>query len=73
MSERLHGERMLRHCVLWRKVSLGTQSIRVDRYVERISTASQTCRLQGKHLYTFLMDAFQAWWEGTVPPTLINK
>ena len=43
-----HGERILRHCVLWRKLSHGTQSTRGDRFVERLSTVGKTCRLQGK-------------------------
>jgi len=67
-----HGERILRYCVLWRRMSNGTQSLRGDRFVERISTASQTCRLQKKRLPTFLTNAVQAWWEGRCLPSLIN-
>jgi transposase len=67
-----HGERLLRHCVIWRKLSHGTQSENGNRYVERISTVNMTCRLQKKHLPTFITKAVQAFWEGTTAPSLIT-
>jgi len=71
-SSNNHGERMLRHNVIWRKLSHGTQSVRGDRYVERISTTQATCRLQKRDLLSFLTEAVQAWWEGEPSPSLIN-
>ena len=42
------AERALRFGVLWRKRSLGTQSDKGDRWVERILSLKETCRLRGK-------------------------
>lgn len=68
-----HAERIIRHCVLWRKISHGTQSLRGDRYVERISTIHQTCRLQGVHMPTFIENAVKAWQLGNIPPSLVSS
>lgn len=68
-----HAERMLRHNVLWRKLSLGTQSERGDRYVERISTVQLSCRLQGRNLLGFLGEALNCFWLGRDPPSLLVK
>lgn len=38
-------ERAIRHAILWRKTSLGTQSEAGDRFVERILSIRETCRL----------------------------
>jgi transposase len=42
------AERLLRRGVLWRIRSLGTESETGDRWVERILSLTQTCRLQKK-------------------------
>lgn len=68
-----HGERVLRHNVLWRKLSLGTQSNRGDRYVERISTVQLSCRLQGRDLLLFLQTALNCFWSGQDPPSLLSN
>lgn len=49
-----HAERMLRPAVLWRKNSFGCQSPGGCRFVERLLTAVQTRRLQGKNVLQFL-------------------
>ena len=66
-----HGERLLRQDVIWRGISHGTQSERGSRYVERISTTSQTCRLQKRHLLSYLTEAMVAYWAGASPPSLL--
>lgn len=66
-----HAERLLRSNVLWRKLTLGTQSDRGDRYVERISTVQLSCHLQGKPLLSFLKEALQNHWLGKDPPSLL--
>ena len=68
-----HGERIIRPCVSWRKISHGTQSVRGDRYVERITTADMSCRLQKRHLPLFLQNAVQAWWKGGNSLSLLIK
>jgi transposase len=63
-----HAERTLRRFVIWRKISFGTQSARGSRYVERIMTVAGSCRLQGRNVLSFLIQAIQAHWgHGTVP------
>jgi hypothetical protein len=37
------GERALRHAVIWRKLSFGTQSAAGSRFVETMLTVSETC------------------------------
>jgi transposase len=39
----------LRYGVLWRKRSLGTASEKGNRWVERILSLRETCRLQAKY------------------------
>jgi transposase len=51
------GERMIRFAVLWRKRSQGTKSEKGNRWVERILSLRQTCRLHGKSTFDVLVDA----------------
>lgn len=53
-------ERLLRRAVLWRKRSFGCWSEAGCRFVERILTVVQTCRLQGRSVLSFLHDALCA-------------
>jgi transposase len=62
-----HAERTLRFAVLWRKRSFGTRVDKGDRFVERILSLRQTCRLQGKRVYPVLADAIQSFLHGTDP------
>jgi transposase len=54
------AERALRHGVLLRKIQLGTQSDKGNRWIERICTARETCRLQGRSVLGYLQDAATA-------------
>jgi transposase len=51
------AERAFRPAVIYRKLSFGTQSAAGSRYLERILTVSETCRLQGRSAYGFLIAA----------------
>jgi transposase len=51
------AERCLRRAVLWRRRSFGTQSESGSRFVERILTAAQTLRQQGRDVLAYLTDA----------------
>jgi transposase len=62
-----HAERTLRYAVLWRKRSFGTRVEKGNRFVERILSVRQTCRLQGKRVYPVLVDAMHAFMHGTEP------
>jgi len=55
------AERMLRRAVLWRKRSMGTESETGDRWVERVLTLTQTCRLQNKLCFPVLVQAMEAY------------
>ena len=54
------AERALRHAVLWRKTSGGTQTDAGDRFVERILSIRETCRLNQQPLHAYLIDVHDA-------------
>jgi transposase len=54
------AERALRHAVMWRKTSYGTQTDHGNRAVERLLTIRETCRLQHRRLHTYLTNAITA-------------
>lgn len=62
-----HAERALRFGVMWRKRSYGTDSEKGDRWVERLLTVRQTCRLRGIPTFPVLVDAVQSYFQGTTP------
>ncbi len=62
-----HAERMLRFGVLWRKRSQGTNSEKGNRWVERILSLRQTCRLQGKSTYSILVEAMDCYFKDQQP------
>ena len=51
------AERALRHAVCWRKTSLGTDSERGSRFVERMLTVVASCRQQGLSVPDFFVQA----------------
>jgi len=51
------AERALRHAVLWRKSSLGTDSDKGSRFAERILTVVSSLRLQGRRVLAYVADA----------------
>jgi transposase len=63
------AERALRHAVLWRKTSGGTQTDAGERFVERILSIRQTCRLNDQPLHDYLIDVHNARLTGTPIPT----
>jgi transposase len=65
------AERALRHAVLWRKGSGGTNSQRGSRFVERVLSVRETCRQQGRGLLEYLVECCQAQVEGRVAPSLL--
>jgi transposase len=64
------AERGLRGAVIYRKLSLGSQSERGERTIERLLSASLTCRLQQRSLFTYLSDALTAHVRGDPIPAL---
>jgi transposase len=61
------AERALRFGGLWRKRSLGTASEKGNRWVERILSLRETCRLQAKSTYTVLVEAMTSLFHGQPP------
>jgi transposase len=66
-----HAERLLRRGVLWRKSSFGCSSASGCRFVERLLTAVQTCRLQGRSVVRYLYEAVSAHRDGLPAPSLL--
>jgi transposase len=50
-------DRALRFAVLWRKVSQGPYNAKGDRWVERIPSLRETCRLGGIPRFPTLVEA----------------
>jgi transposase len=67
------AERALRHAVLWRKGSGGTDSRRGSRFVERILSVRETCRQQGRSLLGYLVECCQARLEDKAAPSLLPE
>src|SRR5665647_985604 len=65
-----HAERSLRGAVIYRKLSLGSQSEEGERIVERLLSASVTCRLQGRSLFLYLTEVLTAKIRGDPIPLL---
>ncbi len=65
-----HAERGLRGAVIYRKLSLGSQSEQGERTIERLLSASVTCRLQGRSLFAYLTDVLNASIRGDPIPAL---
>jgi transposase len=61
------AERALRCGVLWRKRSLGTASEKGNRWVERILSLRETCRLHARATYTVLVEAMTSLFHGQPP------
>jgi transposase len=65
-----HAERALRGAVIYRKLSLGTQSSGGERRIERLLSAHTTCRLQNRSLYDYLTELLTAHARGDPAPLL---
>jgi transposase len=65
-------ERVLRRAVLWRRRSFGSNSAAGCRFVERILTVVQTCRLHGKNTLEYLTDAVRHHRAGLSCPCILS-
>jgi transposase len=61
------AERALRFAVLWRKRSNGTQSDKGNRWVERVLSLKQTCRMRAIPVFPILVDAIDAYFKEQKP------
>jgi transposase len=67
------GERALRHAVIWRKLSFGTQSAKGSRFVETMLTVIETCRQQNRNTFEYLTATMEARLSGRPAPSLLPR
>ena len=65
------AERTIRHAVMYRKTSFGTQSPEGSRFVERILTTVATLKQQNRNVLEFLTEAVHAYRCHITPPSLL--
>ena len=61
------AERALRFAVLWRRMMQGSFNEKGDRWVERILSLRQTCRIQKRSTFNVLVEAFDSYFKGLAP------
>ncbi len=66
------AERSLRHAVIWRKLSFGTQSPAGSRFVETLLTTIETCRQQQRHVFEFVTQTVEAHFHHRNAPSLLT-
>jgi transposase len=65
-----HAERGLRSAVIYRKLSLGSQSSDGETRIARLLSAHTTCRLQGRSLFDYLANVLSHHARGAPVPLL---
>jgi transposase len=65
------AERALRHAVIWRRVSGGTDSETGSRFVERMLSVVATCRQQKRDVLEYLTGCHRARLDGVAIPSLL--
>lgn len=65
------AERALRALVLKRKISGPTRSKRGDQFLARGFSVYETCRRQGRDLWSYMHQAVVAWIDNDTPPSLV--
>ncbi len=63
------AERSLRFAVLWRRMMQGSFNEKGDRWVERMLSFRETCRLRGLSTYPILVEALTCWFTNKAPDT----
>ena len=67
------SERSLRHAVIWRKLSFGTQSASGSRFVETTLTIIEACRQQSRNVFHFITDAVKAQFNRQQPCSILAE
>jgi len=65
------AERALRHAVIWRRISGGTDSEEGSRFVERMLSTVATCRQQGRDVLGYLAECHRRRLVGLRSPSLL--
>ena len=67
------AERTLRTAVQWRKISFGNRSGNGETATARLLTVTQTCKIQRRHVLTYLTEAVRCY-RGRLPaPSLLER
>ena len=61
------AERARRFAVLWRKQMQGTSHAKGERWVERMLSLRETCRLRGRPPFSVLVHAVTCYFNGQPP------
>lgn len=61
------AERALRFAVLWRRMMQGSFNEKGDRWVERMLSLRETCRLRGLTTYSILVEAVTCSFQAKAP------
>ena len=61
------AERALRFAVLWRRMMQGSFNEKGDRWVERVLSLRETCRIRGLPTYPVLVEALTCSFQNTTP------
>jgi len=67
------AERALRPAVIYRKLSFGTQSASGSRFIERILTVAETCRMQKRSPFEYLVAAMESHYANEPAPSLLPQ
>jgi transposase len=63
----------LRHGVIWRKVSYGSQSEVGERFVERVMTIAMTLKQRAKNSFEYFTKCFEEFIRGGPSPPVLIK
>jgi transposase len=66
------AERALRHAVIWRKLSFGTQSESGSRFVETMLSVIETRRQQNRDPFSFVTTAVESHFAGQPVESLLR-
>ena len=67
------SERALRHAVIWRKLSFGSQSHAGSRLVETMLTVIESCRQQSRNVFEYVTTAVEAHFADQPTPSLLTR
>jgi len=65
------AERALRHIVIWRKTSYGTQSVKGSQFLERSLSVWMTLKMQGREALEFFTQAYQSRVNPSLAPAIL--
>lgn len=67
------AEQGLRHGVIWRKLSYGSQSEIGERFVERVMTVAMTLKVCAKNSFEYFTECFKAFLYGLAAPPVFSQ